>query len=37
MATHAKVLLAVALPALVILGGCGGKKVVKEEFRAETP
>ena len=37
MLTHAKVLLAVALPALVAIGGCGGKKVVKEEFRADTP
>lgn len=38
MATHAKVLLAasVALASLTI-AGCGGKKVVKEEFSADTP
>jgi len=37
MAIHTKVLLALALPALVTIGGCGGKKAVKEEFRADTP
>jgi hypothetical protein len=37
MAIHTKVLLALVLPALVAIGGCGGKKAVKEEFRADTP
>ena len=37
MAPHTKTLLALALPALVAIGGCGGSKAVKPEFRAETP
>ena len=37
MRTHTKVLLALTLPALVAIGGCGGSKPVKPEFRADTP
>ena len=37
MRTQAKMLLGFALPALLALGGCGGSKPVKPEFRADTP